>query len=231
MRQFVNAAVILVVVAIGGGLLVSGVARVRGAANLTKCRNNLKQIAFAGHNYASTFNDTFPLAAIANDALPQEQRLSWTLNLLPYIESDTLYRDTDKTLGWDHPANAFLLRIDLRWYRCPSAFPRTDAQGRYVTAYVAIAGVGGDSFRRGVFSFDRPIRLPDIPNRSATLLVVETRASNGPWPAAGWPTLRTLDGAGESYLGPGGPFAGYHPGIGTIAAFADGRVSGTQRRP
>ena len=96
MRQFVIAAVVLVVVGVTGCFFILGVARVRETGKRAKCQNNLKQLALAVHNYASTYQERLPLAAIANDNLPAEKRLSWTVNLMPYIERDTLYRNTDK---------------------------------------------------------------------------------------------------------------------------------------
>lgn len=225
MRQFVTATVVLIFVGLMGAFVILGIAQVRGAANRAKCQNNLKQLGIAVHNYASTYEDRLPLAAIKNDNLPAEKRLSWTVNLLPYIESDTLYRDTDKTASWDAPANAFLLGTNRRYFRCPSQWRETDSLGRSTTPYVGVAGVGeGDGLRPGIFSFERVIRFPEMTNLDTTFLFLETSADNGPWPAAGRPTLRSLDTA-EPYFGIDGQFASYHRGIGTIAAFADGSVT------
>lgn len=188
--------------------------------------NNFKQLGIAVHNYASTYQDRLPLAALENDSLPPEKRLSWTVTLVPYIESGTVWSATDKSAGWDAPSNAFLLGMNYRPFRCPSQWPETDAQGRILTAYVGIAGLGeGGQLRRGVFSFENVISLPAMTDWETTFLFLETSVSNGPWTAAGRPTLRSLD-AGEPYFGIDGQYASYHRGIGTIAALADGSVMG-----
>jgi hypothetical protein len=153
--------------------------------------------------------------------------LSWLVELLPYIESSPFYRSTSKTASWDDPANDFLLRLDYKPYHCRSMRSSRDGQGRDLTPYVGVAGFGEDSPQgRGLFSFDRLTRLADIPDLGATLLIAETGVDNGPWPAAGRPTVRALDRAGAPYFGPDGQFTGHHRNIGTIAAFADGSVKG-----
>jgi hypothetical protein len=224
MRQFVTATVVLIGVGLAGAFVILGIAQVKGSANRAKCVNNLKQLGIGVHNYASTYEDRLPLAAIKNGKLPPEKRLSWTVNLAPYLESDTLYRDTDISASWDAPANAFLLGTNYRVFRCPSQGRETDALGRYTTPYVGVAGVGkDDAFHPGVFSFDRVIRFPEMMDLGATFLFLETSTSNGPWPAAGRPTLRSLDAA-EPYFGIAGQFPSYHRGIGTIATTVDGSV-------
>ena len=114
-------------------------------------------------------------------------------------------------------------------YRCPSAPPERDPLGSHLSSYVAIAGVGeGDALRPGVWSFDRFITFPEMTDMGTMFLFLETSAGNGPWPAAGKPTLRALD-ENAPYFGSDGQFAGFHGGVGTIAAFVDGSVRGLTR--
>ena len=92
---------LLVVIAIIGvliGLLLAAVQRVREAANQTACRNNLKQIGLAMHNYHSV-NNAFPMPAIVDkDGKPL---LSWRVAILPFIERGELYNKfhTDEPWG------------------------------------------------------------------------------------------------------------------------------------
>src|SRR5262245_39046896 len=106
MRQFVNAAVILVVAAVVIGFILMAIAEIRGAAYRAHCRNNLKMMFLALHDYAGTHQDKVPLAAIPNDALPKEKRLSWMVELLPNLEMGSLYRKTNTKAAWDDPVNA-----------------------------------------------------------------------------------------------------------------------------
>jgi prepilin-type N-terminal cleavage/methylation domain-containing protein len=77
---------VLVVIAVAGvlvALLVPAVQKVRESANRTNCANNLRQIALAANNYAST-----------HEALPSgldQQHVASLVYLMPYLELTTVY--------------------------------------------------------------------------------------------------------------------------------------------
>jgi prepilin-type processing-associated H-X9-DG protein len=97
--------------------------------------------------------------------------------------------------------------------------------------YVGIAGLGTDApslpighRRAGIFGYDRQTRMVDISDgASTTMMLAETRVTNGPWTAGGPATVRGLDPRRQPYLGRGQQFGGSHPG-GAMVAFADGSV-------
>lgn len=55
------------------------------------------------------------------------------------------------------------------------------------------------------------------------MVIIETAAANGPWRAAGPPTMRALDPARLPYLGKRRQFGGLHRS-GALVGFADGSV-------
>ena len=89
------------------------------AGRRAQCRNNMKQIGFALHNYHDTYG-SFP-PAFTVDA--EGNRLhSWRTLLLPYLDQKILYETIDLTKPWDDPANQEAFNTNLAVYQCPSAF-------------------------------------------------------------------------------------------------------------
>src|SRR5262245_10520630 len=91
---------LLVVIAIIGiliGMLLPAVQKVRAAAANSKCKNNLKQLGLALHNYAGTNTEKLPPGQYnnfySNDA--PWVRGCWVQPTLPFIEQDNLYRIYD----------------------------------------------------------------------------------------------------------------------------------------
>ena len=81
---------LLVVIAIMGvliALLLPAVQKVREAAARMSCANNLKQLGLAMHNYHDT-EGKFPFLRSGGG----ENRHTWAVLLLPYIEQDNIWR-------------------------------------------------------------------------------------------------------------------------------------------
>lgn len=108
---------------------------VRHAARRTRCRNNLKQLGLALHNYVDVYG-VFPAPATMGDAPPR----SWRVELLPYLDQPTLRETYRDGLPWDSPQNQSIALQRLDVYLCPSAKTERDASGRYYTSYVGVVG-------------------------------------------------------------------------------------------
>ncbi len=141
----------------------------RTAGRRTQCKNNLKQIGLALHNYHDTY-ETFP-AAFAG-----KPRQSWRVNILPFIDQAPLYNEYDFNSKWNEGANVELSQLELAAYQCPSD-PYHPKEARYpFTAYAAII----DS--NSIWPGEEAIHMSKVPDGSSnTLLAVEACGQRIPW--------------------------------------------------
>lgn len=152
---------LLVVIAIIGvlvALLLPAVQQAREAARRSQCKNNLKQLGLAIHNYHDAFNK-FPLNRIGgrnvSATFPQTfGNVSWLAMVLPYLDQAPLYNTinfNDQTnppfciIGRDGanglPANLAARRTAVPVFMCPS-----NPQPNQVTAQ----GGFGDGWNDGL---------------------------------------------------------------------------------
>jgi hypothetical protein len=212
---------------------------VRAAAARAQCRNNLKQLAIGAANYNAA-KGHWPSGTVANPDLAPSQRLSWLVEVLPYVEREDLYRRVDRKKGWAAETNRAATSTPVRVFLCfvPA---RANGDGP-LTSYVGVAGLGPGAAllppsdpRCGLFGHDRVVRTEDVKDgTSNTLLALETASENGRWAAGGAATVRGLDPETRPYVAAGGPFGVLHrdPVLFQMtrlpttagAAFADGSV-------
>ena len=82
--------VVIAIIAILIALLLPAVQQAREAARRTSCKNNLKQMALATHNFQETYK-VFPYAA--RDRLEGDDGDTWAtghIQILPFIENDAI---------------------------------------------------------------------------------------------------------------------------------------------
>jgi prepilin-type processing-associated H-X9-DG protein len=229
MRNAASGFILALIVILVGGLLLPAVAKMREAAARIQCLNNLKQIGLAAQNYRDNYEPYFPRAARPNPNLPFERRLSWMVEIVPYIEANPLYSRIETEKGWDAEENRFVALMTYRLYQCPG-FPDRRPEGTFSAShYIGIAGVGADAAelpkddpRAGFFGYERKLTTKDI-SASTLLVALETSQAQGAWTAAGLPTVRGLEENETPYLGIKGQFGGNHNG-GVNALFADASV-------
>ncbi len=204
-------------VAVLVALLLPAVQQAREAARRTKSKNNLRQMALALHNFHDA-NSQLPTGTIPNPKLKPDERLSWMVEILPYIEQEALNKLIDRKQGWNDKGHEVIKRTVVSLFQNPaqSFVPPQDAPG--VTHYVGIAGIGKDAptlpitdDKVGMFGYDRVTRFRDVSDGlSNTMMITDASKDFGPWAQGGKSTLRSLttkpyingpDGIGSPHVG------------------------------
>ncbi len=139
--------VVIAIIAILIALLLPAVQQAREAARRTQCKNNMKQLGLALHNYESTFTK-FPSAGEFTDrrAGTYDRRFTPTSTFtqcLPFIDQAPLYNSFTLTYHYTNSlnsTNAAAARTKITAFLCPSnANTPADPQGYGLTDYMPIA--------------------------------------------------------------------------------------------
>lgn len=143
--------VVIAIIAILIALLLPAVQQAREAARRTQCKNNMKQLGLALHNYHDVFN-LFPPGAMnpgvqplpglpySNNCALECRNTPWSLYLLPYMEQAPFYSQLNFSLPMSSaqrsgtgPSTALVAinaavwaNVDLPMFKCPSDVLRAD---------------------------------------------------------------------------------------------------------
>jgi prepilin-type N-terminal cleavage/methylation domain-containing protein/prepilin-type processing-associated H-X9-DG protein len=195
--------VVIAIIAVLIGLLLPAVQKVREAAARLQCKNNLKQVGLALHNYHDT-EQSFPpgylaLSVYSDGATDTAPGWGWGAFLLPYLEQEPLYRK----INFSQPvASSAAAQIPVKMYLCPSdltppgpfAVPDPFGSPLALAAPCSYAAcVGGDESDTagpagfGVFYRNSRTRLTDVTDGTSNTILVGERAwsnANGVWAGA-----------------------------------------------
>lgn len=205
--------IVLVVVVFCGGILVAlllpAVQAAREAARRAACINNMEQLGLAMHNFHSAKN-RFP--GYDDPAHPEYKPTSWRVQLLPYLSSNGVFEQYDRTQEWDSPMNIMLKNTPHQRYRCPS----NASVGSTDTDYLTIVGPNGVFMQKGHTS------LNDISDgTSNTFMIVESNNSGVHWMEPRDLAVKDAQIVSVNSLGQG--MKSHHPGVVNVT-FCDGSV-------
>lgn len=189
--------VVIAIIAILIALLLPAVQQAREAARRSTCKNSLKQIGLALHNYHDVHRCYPPgyiaRGVVASDpASPNEtgSGFSWGTMILPYMDQAPLYNQLNLNLDASVSPNIDLADEAIPVFRCPSdtnqgVFTVSDGSNSYTLSsanYVGIYGYGsltmapGNPTDKGILYRNSNIKIRDITDGSSNTIVVGERS-------------------------------------------------------
>jgi len=187
--------VVIAIIAILVSLLLPAVQQAREAARRTSCRNNLKQIGIALHNYHDVF-EMLPPGYIAEGVTPTDgsaaetgSGFAWSTMILPYVEQSVIHDKLNFEGNSTDPENLLLAQTPLGVYICPSdsvepLFEVEDSSGTQIATvassnYVGVYGYGSVSMHpgqgNGAFYRNSSVTIKDITDGTSNTIVVGER--------------------------------------------------------
>lgn len=145
--------VVIAIIAVLIALLLPAVQQAREAARRSQCKNNLKQMGLAIHNYAETYSRFPSSGEFTNRTNPATYVRAFTpsstfVQLLPYTDQAPVYNNFDQSyhytrgyvVGGPQTGNALAASTIIQAFLCPSnAYTKPDPQGFGGTDYMPIA--------------------------------------------------------------------------------------------
>jgi prepilin-type N-terminal cleavage/methylation domain-containing protein len=236
--------VVIAIIAILIALLLPAVQQAREAARRTQCKNNMKQLGLAIHNYHDVF-DQMPMGVL--------YKHNWRVSILPYIDQAPAYNKLDFITagsgfaGNSTDANSAVFRSwKVAAFVCPSSTidPNVNVGGwnpnNYQTHhYIGIGGAYNAGFGscrsyygvmcdNGPMMMNRKARFADLTDGTSNVMILGEQSAKVQW--IGSDTTTYSEFAAGTTLGPNGYAGGWH-GVGWDTAGANLKTWDNQDLP
>jgi prepilin-type N-terminal cleavage/methylation domain-containing protein len=205
---------LLVVIAIIGiliALMLPAIQAARESARRTTCANNLMQIGTALSSYQSAHLSLPPGTVEPKGpiySVPQGNHISWIVQILPYLDEDTAYKQIDLAAGAYAKTNAPVRSINISMLICPSYSGATSVSGPANDRIAGLSNYAGchndvetpiDENNNGVFFLNSHIREKDVTDGISHTIYVGEKIG-GTWDL-GWMsgTRATLRNCGSPF--------------------------------
>jgi prepilin-type N-terminal cleavage/methylation domain-containing protein/prepilin-type processing-associated H-X9-DG protein len=170
--------VVIAIIAILISLLLPAVQQAREAARRATCKNNLAQLILAVHNYEMAYEVLPPGAVNSTGPVrnePKGYHMSWTVQLLPYIDQTPAFRQVDFKKGVYDAANQIVRNARLPVLQCPSSSYWGEAEGPAMSFYAGChhaTEAAIDAQNSGVFFLNSHVRFDEITDGSSNTIFI-----------------------------------------------------------
>ena len=179
--------VVIAIIAVLIALLLPAVQQAREAARRSQCKNNLKQIGLALHNYIDQ-SQVFPPGSIRDFGFAggswTTSMLSWQARILPYLDGSGIA----KKINWGlYPGNAAahaaLMKLKVTGYACPSDGTTPGSSTAYApTNYVTCLGNSDDGLSKlNIMYINSNTRIAEVKDGTSSTMIVSECKVNDPW--------------------------------------------------
>ncbi|MEZ6060448.1 MAG: DUF1559 domain-containing protein [Planctomycetaceae bacterium] len=191
--------VVIAIIAILIALLLPAIQQAREAARRTQCRNNLKQIGLALHNYHDIYG-RFPPGYVARNVTNMDPAtaetgpgFAWGTMLLPQLEQSPLFEHFEFSEDATDDHNLEHGLTPLPAFRCPTdpapeRFALPDGTELSTSNYVGIYGYGNVSMMpgngSGIFFRNSSVRFRDIVDGTSNTVCIGERMHRHDYVAA-----------------------------------------------
>lgn len=165
--------VVIAIIAILIALLLPAVQQAREAARRSTCKNNLKQIGVALHNY----NETHTILPPGSIGPSTNAHSAWAF-ILPFMEQSVLYNKWNFSLVQNHANNREANSTPVTSYFCPSKpRPSLNDSNQAYGDYAVSTGTGhsnsaSHSNWKGIFNQNSNTRLRDVTDGTSNTFAV-----------------------------------------------------------
>lgn len=196
--------VVIAIIAVLVALLLPAVQQAREAARRSQCKNNLKQIGTALHNYHET-HSSFPSGWIGVESTTSQPFVDggsgwgWATMILPQLEQVNLFESINTERSILDPMNSAILTEPLSVYRCPSDTGEqvwtindrssgnplaTISTSNYVGCFGTVeiedcelVAAGANCTSNGAFSHNSAVRFRDVTDGTSQTIIAGERTS------------------------------------------------------
>ncbi|QDT65224.1 DUF1559 domain-containing protein [Calycomorphotria hydatis] len=243
--------VVIAIIAILIALLLPAVQQAREAARRNQCKNNLKQIGLALHNYHDSHNVLPPGAIYVDSSYFGTWQWTWSAMILPFLEQAPLYQALqvgDRPAWFGSGAQSVMTdtaSIDfvnqpLSVFRCPSdtgplltervenstsgvICPMSNYVGACTSRFVRNSGERRGAYENGVFYNTSKVRFRDVTDGLSNTIFVGERA----WEIDNvlfYAANPFMTGNGERYWGGNNTWFSLREPINNIFGSSNGRI-------